>query len=313
MTEFKKEFAEVWPRITNKPFFFALLAAWLLLFHLIGNSSFGYYNTPSLLRWMFNTYNEPSSDDSHGLLIPFAVLGLLWWKRKTLLVLPQRAWWPGVVLLFAAVAMHIIGYVVQQPRISILGFFTGLYALVGLTWGWRWMKATFFPFVLIAYCMPLSSLDLLTHITLPLRILAATASTAIAHTVLGLDVGRQGTQIFNPNHSYSYEVAAACSGIRSLLALSALMIVYSTMNFQSQWKRTAIVVLSVPLALVCNVLRVLAMIVGGETFGFHAAKTTDDYAWIFTFALAIASMFAISHFWKEKPNYTDARRVGVLQ
>ncbi len=75
MTEFKKEFAAVWPRITNKPFFFALLAAWLLLFHFIGNSSFGYYKTPSLLRWMFNTYNEANSDDSHGLLIPFAVLG----------------------------------------------------------------------------------------------------------------------------------------------------------------------------------------------------------------------------------------------
>ena len=313
MTEFKKEFAAVWPRITNKPFFFALLAAWLLLFHFIGNSSFGYYQTASLLRWMFNTYNEPNSDDSHGLLIPFAVLGLIWWKRKQLLELPQRSWWPGVGLLLVAVTMHIIGYVVQQPRISIAAFFTGLYALVGLTWGWRWMKATLFPFVLFAYCMPLSSLDLLTNITLPLRILAAAASTAIAHTLLGLDVVRQGTQIFNPNHSYSYEVAAACSGIRSLLALSALMIVYSMMNFRSPWKRTAIIVLTVPLALLCNILRVLAMIVGGETFGFQAAKTTDDTAWVFTFALAIAAMFVISHFWKDKPIAANRSSVEVAQ
>ncbi|MDB6057177.1 MAG: exosortase, partial [Verrucomicrobiales bacterium] len=240
-------------------------------------------------------------DDSHGLLIPFAVLGLLWWKRKDLLALPQRAWWPGVCLLFVAVAMHVIGYVVQQPRISIIGFFTGLYALVGLTWGWRWMKATFFPFVLFAYCMPLSSLDFLTKITLPLRIMAAAASTTIAHTLLGLDVARQGTQIFNPNHSYSYEVAAACSGIRSLLALSAMMMIYSAMNFRSPWKRTAIVMVAVPMALLCNILRVLAMIVGGETFGFQAAKTTDDTAWVFTFALAIVAMFVITHFWKDKP------------
>src|SRR4051794_18133922 len=162
MTEFKKEFAAVWPRITNKPFFFAVLAAWLALFHFIGNSSFGYYKTPSLLQWMYNTYNEPSADDSHGLLIPFAVLALVWWKRKTLLELPQRAWWPGVALLVLAVLTHIAGYIVQQPRISIAAFFLGLYAIIALSWGPKWMKASFFPFVLFAYSMPLSSLDILT-------------------------------------------------------------------------------------------------------------------------------------------------------
>jgi exosortase len=262
---------------------------------------------------MFSTYNEPNSDDSHGLLIPFAVLGLIWWKRKELLELPQRAWWPGVALLLVAVTMHVIGYVVQQPRISIAAFFTGLYALVGLTWGWRWMKATLFPFVLFAYCMPLSSLDLLTNITLPLRIIAAAASTGIAHGVLGLEVVRQGTQIFNPGHSYSYEVAAACSGIRSLIALSALMFIYSMMTFRAPWKRTAIVILCVPLALVCNILRVLTMIIAGETFGFEAAKTADSIAWIFTFALAIIAMFVISHFWADKATPADAKPTEVAR
>jgi exosortase len=299
MTDFKKEFAAVWPRITNKPFFFAVLAAWLALFHFIGNSSFGYYKTPSLLQWMYNTYNEPGSDDSHGLLIPFAVLGLVWWKRKTLLELPQRAWWPGVALLLLAILTHIAGYIVQQPRISIAAFFLGLYAIVALIWGPKWMKATFFPFVLFAYSMPLSSLDVLTKVTLPLRILAAAASAAIAHGILGLDVIRQGTMIFNPNHSFSYEVAAACSGIRSLIALSALMVIYSMMNFKKPWKRTAIVLLCLPLALLCNILRVLAMVVLGETFGFEAAKRTDDTSWIFTFALAVVIMFVISHFWAD--------------
>jgi exosortase len=302
MTEFKKEFAAVWPRITNKPLFFAVLAAWFALFHFIGNSSFGYYKTPSLLQWMYNTYNEPSSDDSHGILIPFAVLGLIWWKRKQLLELPQRSWWPGVVLVTFAVLLHVAGYVVQQPRISIAAFFLGLYGLVGLSWGPKWMKATLFPFVLFAYSMPLSSLDILTKITLPLRILAAAASTAIAHGVLGLDVIRQGTMIFNPNHNFSYEVAAACSGIRSLIALSALMLIYSMMTFDKPWKRAVIVLLSLPLALLCNILRVLAMVIMGETFGQPAAKRTDDTAWILTFALAVVAMFVISHFWAEKRN-----------
>jgi exosortase len=148
----------------------------------------------------------------------------------------------------------------------------------------------------------LSSLDILTKVTLPLRILAAVASTAIAHGILGLDVVRHGTMIFNPSHSFSYEVAAACSGIRSLIALSALMLIYSMMYFQKPWKRAAIVLLSLPLALLCNVIRVLAMVVLGETFGPAAAKRTDDTAWIFTFALAVVAMFVISHFWADDRN-----------
>ncbi len=312
MTELKEEFAQVWPRNTNKPNFIVVMASWLVLFHFIGNSSFGYYNTPSLLRWMYNTYMETNSDDGHGVLIPFAVLGLLWWKRKELLELPQRAWWPGVALLSFALLTHLAGYVVQQPRISIVGFFLGVYALVGLTWGWRWMKATFFPFVLFAYCMPLSSLDLLTNITLPLRLFAAMVSTAIAHGLLGLDVVRQGTQIYNPHHTFSYEVAAACSGIRSLIALSALMLVYSMITFDKAWKRTVIVLLAIPLALICNILRVLTIIVCGETFGFQASKSADEYAWLFTFALAIVLMFVISYFWIEKRRGPTLQTAEVL-
>jgi exosortase len=155
----------------------------------------------------------------------------------------------------------------------------------------------------------LSSLDLLTSVTLPLRIMAAAASTAIAHGVLGLDVIRQGTQIFNPNHAFSYEVEAACSGIRSLIALSALMMIYAMMNFESRWKRTAIVLISIPLALGCNILRVLIMIVTGETFGQSAAKTADDSAWIITFLIAIIAMFVISRFWEDKRS-DDAVRIA---
>jgi len=39
----------------NKAFFFLLLAAWLALFHFLGNSVLGYIRTPSLLQWMYHT------------------------------------------------------------------------------------------------------------------------------------------------------------------------------------------------------------------------------------------------------------------
>ena len=87
-----------WDRLPNKGFFFVLLAAWLLLFHLVGNSTFGYVNTPSLLKWMYNAYNPttevPDVDDQFGMVVPFVVLGLFWWKREKLVDLPVKTWWP---------------------------------------------------------------------------------------------------------------------------------------------------------------------------------------------------------------------------
>ena len=113
--------------------------AWLALFQFLGNSTLGYISTPSLLSWMNAVYvsnpDANGSDDSHGKLIPFVVLALFWWKRKQLLALPLRTWWPGLLLVALALGLHVLGYMVQQPRISIVALFTGIYGLMGLAWG----------------------------------------------------------------------------------------------------------------------------------------------------------------------------------
>src|SRR5438445_12780303 len=84
LEEFRLEFLDCWKRLPHKAYFFLLLAAWLALFHFLGNSTLGYLPSTSLLRWMYNAYNpgidSPASDDAHGHLIPFIVLGLFGWK-----------------------------------------------------------------------------------------------------------------------------------------------------------------------------------------------------------------------------------------
>ena len=79
-----------------------LLAAWLALFQFLGNAILGYVHTPSLFSWMLGQYNNPNADDGHGNFIPFLVIGLFWWKRRELLALPLKLWWPGLLILLAA-------------------------------------------------------------------------------------------------------------------------------------------------------------------------------------------------------------------
>ena len=64
---------------------------------------------------VYNVGGDDKNDNSYGKLIPFLVVGLFWWKRKELLALPLRLWWPGLLLLAAALALHLFGFLVQQP------------------------------------------------------------------------------------------------------------------------------------------------------------------------------------------------------
>ena len=241
--DFRQELRDAWRRLPDKPLFFGLLAAWLALFHFLGNPNFGYVDTPSLLGWMWNAYNTPNSEDGHGNLIPIVVLGLFWWKRKELLAVRWQLWWPGLGLVVFALLLHMTGYIVQQPRVSIIALFTGIYGLMGLVWGREWLQRSFFPFVLLLFCIPVGSLA--ESLTFPLRMLVTKISVAVSHHVLGVDVIQSGSQIFDPHQKFGYDVATACSGIRSLITLVALTTIYGFVVFRATWKRLLMVAVAV--------------------------------------------------------------------
>lgn len=259
--------AACWQRLPDKGLFFGLLAAWLALFHFFGNSTFGYVDTPSLFHWMYNAYNSqsPTADDGHANLIPFVVLGLFWWKRKELLGQPMRTWWPGLLVVGGALALHVVGYVVQQPRLCIMALFTGIYGLMGLAWGARWLQASFFPFFLLAFMVPLGSLT--EPVTFPLRLLVSQAVAFVSKQVLAIDVGRAGTKLFSVSGGYQYEVAAACSGIRSLMAITAISVIYAFMVFKSWNRRAILIATALPLAFLGNAFRMMVIVLAAQAGG----------------------------------------------
>ena len=299
--------ADCWRRLPNKTFFFVLLAAWLALFQFWGNSILGYIHTPSLFSWMYEAYNNPANpaaDDGHGDFIPFLVAGLLWWKRKELLAQPLSLWWPGMVLLVLAMVLHIMGYVLQQPRISIVALFTGIYGLMGLAWGRGWLKKSFFPFFLFIFAIPLGSLG--NAVTFPLRLLVTWLVAGVAHWVLGIGVMRAGTQLFDPSGTYQYDVAAACSGIRSLVAIFLLATIYGFLSFRSTWQRLFLMALAFPFAVLGNLVRMLFIIVAAELGGQETGNYVHESTWIslIPYAPAIIGLLWIGR-WMEKRRSPD--------
>ena len=274
LESFRLEFMDCWRQLPNKGFFLVLLAAWLALFQWLGNSTLGYVNTPSLFYYMYDAFTEGGrnvlgSDEAFALLVPFVVLWLFWVRRHKLLALEQRTWWPALFLVALGLAMHMLGFLVQQPRISVVGMFTGLYGLTGLAWGRAWLRESFFPFFLFGFCVPLGTIALI--ITFPLRLLVTRLVEIICHFVLAIDVLREGTMLKDPTGHYQYEVAAACSGIRSLIATLALAVILGFHSLGGWWKRLAMIAAAFPLAVLGNLLRMLTIVIaadmGGQEWG----------------------------------------------
>jgi exosortase len=263
-----------WPR---KIEFLGLLAAWLLLFHFWGNITLGYVKTSSLFGWMYYVFST-SADDQHGFLIPLVVLVLLWMRREELSKAVARTWWPAFGLFVMAVAVHLVGFLVQQTRVSIIAFFLGIYALLGLVWGKEFMKRIAFPMFLFIFCVPLGTES--DRITFPLRMLASKIAAGLCNGAFGIGVLRDGTRLFDASGHYQYEVAAACSGIRSLTAIFAISTIYAFLSLKSGWKRMLLIALAFPLAIVSNVIRLMMIVLAAELFGKDAGNYVHESSWL---------------------------------
>jgi exosortase len=278
LEEFQSELVAAWRQLPNKQFFLILLVGWLALFQFLGNSTFGYLDTNSLLKWIYllgmAKSGETEMDDNQMIIAPLVVLGLFYWKRKELLKQPMAIWAPGLLIVAFGLLLHIAGYRVQQPRISIVALFTGIYGLMGMAWGPKFLRESFFPFFLFIFCVPFGTLS--QYITVPLRSIAVSIVMFITHIVPGMAVLRQGNELIDPHGHFKYEVAAACGGIRSLIMTVMLAIVFGFVVFKVMWKRLVLIALAPPLAIAGNVLRLLIVIAAAKMGGQKVGTAVHD-------------------------------------
>ena len=283
---------EAWRGMPNKGAVAVLLLAWTALFHFLGNSTLGYVDTTSLFGWWYwvNTRVGERPDGSHDInkilgadeaytwFVPLVVLFLLWNRRQELVALSKRVYFPALAILFSGIVLHILGYMIQQARLSVIGYIVGLHGLTGLVWGPKWMLATLPPFALLGFCMPIGALG--DVISFPLRLFATKLTALISQIILGIPVRQNGTQLFDPGGTYQYEVAAACGGIRSLTAILAFGVIYGYLRFDSAWRRIVLVLAGIPLAVVANVFRLTLIILAAEAFGQQAGDYVHESTWL---------------------------------
>ena len=278
---FAAEAVSCWHRVPNKLLFCVLFVGWVLLFVFLGNGTFGYVQTASLFEWMWPLHGSGTSefDSNLGWLLPAVIAGLFWWRRRELLATPLASWAPGLVIVAMALILHVLGYMVQQPRVSIVGLFLGIYGLMGLAWGPAFLQRSFFPFAFFVFAMPLGSYS--AAVTVRLQMLVTVLAEFIASNLLGIDVVRVGTGLFDASRTYQFDVAPACGGIRSLMAILFLCTVYGYVMFRCSWRWLVIIAVAFPLAVLGNMLRLLVIVVTADFLGQDAGNWVHEN-WLFS-------------------------------
>lgn len=149
--------------------------------------------------------------------------------------------------------MLLLGILGAEIFLSRLSFFVVLAGLVIQFRGWTFFRTVLFPWALLLLTIPLPAI-LLNQIALPLQFLASGIASSLLELV-GVPVLREGNVIQLP--SITLDVAEACSGLRSLVSLITLAVIYGYLFETRLIRRILLVAAAVPIAVVANGFRIM--------------------------------------------------------
>lgn len=269
------------------------------LFHFFGNAGRGYIDSASLFYWWGYQWLNPASETEHGWVILAISLWLMWRQgRGGGHGAGSPA--PAAVAMTTGLLLHAAGFAAQQARLSIVALLVFAWGVIRLAGGPRGGKAALFPLAFMLFAIPAGILD---EIGLPLRLWVTDAGETIARTA-GIPVLRSGTQLLAPDGRFNYDVAAPCSGVRSLMALTALSLLFGYLNFRSWWRRGLILALALPLVYLGNVARIVAIVFAaqwaGPAWGERAHAVMGYGVFVIVLGGVLAAIAALRRGWPER-------------
>lgn len=191
-------------------------------------------------------------DMGHGFFVP-AIAGYIAWQRRDLLLSAElRPNYWGLGLLILGVVQSYIGTLGAELFLSRTAFIESLAGVILLLGGWPAIKILAFPLFLLVFMIPIPAV-IYNQITFPLQLFASQVAAAVLE-LIGIPVFRDGNVLELASQKLS--VVEACSGIRSLLSLSFLSLVYAYFFDPKPWMRAALLAATVPIAILANAGRV---------------------------------------------------------
>jgi exosortase len=227
---------------------------------------------------------------SHGFFVPAFSLFVLWQERGRLSALPVKPSWTGLPIVLLALCVLVLGNLGAELFLSRTSLLVLIAGLVIFFLGWQYFRAVLFPWAFLLLMIPIPSI-LFNQITFPLQLLASKVASDVL-PLAGVPVLREGNVIGLP--LMQLEVAEACSGIRSLLSLATLTIIYGYLMETRIWIRVLLALASVPIAVAANSFRIVGT---GLLVQYWDPEKAEGFFHLFSgwliFVLSLAMLFVL--------------------
>jgi exosortase len=188
----------------------------------------------------------------HGFFVPVIAGYIAWQRRADLLATPRQPNGWGLVLVVWAAVQALIATLGAELFTARLSFWIALIGTILYLGGTRWIKILIFPLALLLFMIPIPAI-IYAALTLRLQTLASELGEIMIGW-MGIPVLRAGNTLQLP--SQTLDIAEACSGIRSLLSLGFLSLVYAYFTDKRPWMRWALLLATIPIAIGANGVRV---------------------------------------------------------
>ena len=280
------EYAQVAPLPTRIPGPLASKFSWPRTIVLIGLIGWLYFSI--ILHLVGQWWQDPNF--SHGFFVPAFALFVLWQDRARLggFVPAPSIWGLGIIVLALFVlVIGVLGAELFLSRISLLLLIAGLVVYFR---GWQFFRAILFPWAFLVLMIPIPAI-VFNQITFPLQLLASRVAASVLPWA-GVPVLREGNVINLP--AMTLEVAEACSGIRSLLSLGTLAIIYGYLMEPRISIRIILALAAIPIAVTANSLRILGT---GLLVQYWDPQKAEGFFHAFSgwliFVVSLAMLFAL--------------------
>ena len=215
------------------------------------------------LKWMYGRFVADDTYYSHGFLIPFVSMYLIWLKRDSLFTISSSySWWGGILILLSLIIQLFsqIIYIFAMSGLSILIFIFGTSLFV---FGYTKTKEIIFPISYIVFMLPLP-MKIIEIISSPMKMFVAEKGSELAN-IFGVTTNQNGYYIETVKGTLLID--NPCSGLRSLIAMMALGAIISYVCKTSPNRKIILFLLTIPIALFVNLLRVLLLICVTAKYG----------------------------------------------
>jgi exosortase len=211
------------------------------------------------LEWMVGRWNEDESYHSHGFLIPLVSAFLAWSARAEAAggsAAPAPGRKAGFWIAFSAVILHLLAGVEDVNSISGFTLIPLVFGFTVMMLGWRGSRPFWFAIAYLWFMVPLPDF-VISGLNFRLKLVAADLATSLLN-LAGLPAIREGSYMLFGEEKLA--VGDVCSGLRSLLSLVALGVLYAWLVRARGWLHVLAVTAAImPAAVLGNGLRIFVV------------------------------------------------------